>query len=153
MSKAQFSSLIAAPFETIWQVLMDEVEAPQNYNPGILASEIFERFHDGVLRLVKVPDADVREKVVFNYEKRQIQSNLVGHPSLVGVLTQSVFPHEDDGHAPSYRIDCTLEWDSIDESIDKMIRRNMETFFMRGLENVKRKAEAQARKEQAQGGK
>lgn len=145
MSKAQFSSLIAAPFDTIWQVLMDEVESPQDYNPGILGSEIIERFHDGVLRLVKVPDADVREKVVFDYSKRQIQSNLVGHPSLVGVLTQNVFPHEDDGKAPSYRIDCVLEWESIDESIDKMVRRNMETFFMIGLDNVKKKAEALAK--------
>lgn len=139
MSEAQFVCHINATFESIWKALMDEIEHPEVYNPGILGAKILERFHDGVLRSVNVPDAEVREKVVYDYDKRLIKSNLVGHPSLVGLLTKSIL--EDSG-ANRFRIECHFEWESIDERVDQMIRRNMEGFIMRGLAQVKANAES-----------
>ena len=44
---------------------MDEVENPHLYNRNIKGVEVLERFHDGILRVVSVPDAKVREKFVF----------------------------------------------------------------------------------------
>jgi hypothetical protein len=142
MSQASFTCHIKAPFKVIWDTLMDEIEHPQTYNSGILGAKIIERFHDGVLRSVGVPDANVREKVVFNYDKRRIQSNLVGHPSLVGILTKTIKPTEDD--SLGFIIHCDFEWESTDEKVDQMIRRNMEGFIMRGLDHVRTVAEKNA---------
>lgn len=139
MSQAQFTCQVHAPFERIWQTLMDEIEHPQDYNPGILGAKILERFHDGVLRSVSVPDADVREKIVYDYDKRQITSNLVGHPSLVGLLTKVIKEKEDQ--PGTFIIESHFEWESVDEKVDQMIRRNMESFIMRGLDHVKLRAE------------
>ncbi|MFW7379061.1 MAG: SRPBCC family protein [Oligoflexus sp.] len=139
MSQAQFTCQIHAPFERIWRTLMDEIEHPESYNPGILGVQILERFHDGVLRSVSVPDADVREKVVYDYDKRKIQSSLVGHPSLVGILTKEI--KEDETNPGCFQIESNFEWESVDEKVDMMIRRNMEAFIMRGLDQVRKKAE------------
>lgn len=139
MSKAQFNCTIHAPFEQIWQTLMHELDHPDEFNEGILGVRILERFNDGVLRSVTVPDADVREKVVYDYEKRTLVSSLVGHPSLVGALTRKlVATNEVD---TEYEVQCFFEWESNDTSVDDMIRRNMESFIMSGLKRVKSIAE------------
>lgn len=140
MSEAKFSCAIKADFEKIWQALMEEIETPQSFNPGILGVKIIERFHDGVLRQVSVPDADVREKVVFDYEKRTVKSQLVGHPSLVGMLTKKIVT--DPKESAQFLIECEFEWESVDERVDEMIRRNMQEFISRGLQTVKARAEA-----------
>ena len=137
MSEAHFKCTVSAPIDKLWQILIDEVEHPQEYNEGILGVRILERFNDGVLRSVKVPDADVREKVTFNYEGKTIESKLVGHPSLVGVIRKTLKPLSED----QWEVESTVLWESIDDRVDGMIRRNMETFITAGLQSVKSKAE------------
>ena len=140
MSEAKFSCAIQADFEKIWQALMEEIETPQSFNPGILGVKIIERFHDGVLRQVSVPDADVREKVVFDYDKRSLRSQLVGHPSLVGVLKKQIVV--DPTNPNGFLIEGEFEWESVDEKVDEMIRRNMQGFISQSLQMVKKRAEA-----------
>lgn len=139
MSQAQFNCTIHASFEQIWQTLMHELDHPDEFNEGILGVRILERFNDGVLRSVTVPDADVREKIVYDYDKRTLVSNLVGHPSLVGALTRKIVAKNDLDN--EYDVQCFFEWESTDASVDDMIRRNMETFIMSGLKRVKLIAE------------
>ena len=74
MSNLSFKCEVKAPLEQLWNTLMDEVEHPDSYNSGILGVDILERFHDGVLRSVKVPDADVREKVLFDFKNLTVES-------------------------------------------------------------------------------
>lgn len=139
MSTESFKCVVKAPIDEIWKTLMDEVERPDCYQSGILGVEILEHFHEGVLRSVKVPDADVREKVKFNFDKKTVESKLVGHPSLVGSITKSIMPNiETPG---SFILESQITWETFDERVDNMIRRNMADFINRGLEQVKSKAE------------
>ena len=140
MSVLSFSCTVHAPMENIWNTLMDEVEHPEAYNAGILGVSILERFHDGVLRSVQVPDADVREKVIFDYENKVVESKLVGHPSLVGVIKKVISPSTT--HPQSFVLESHIQWEAIDDRVDGMIRRNMESFITKGLEQVKERAEA-----------
>ncbi|SMF62090.1 hypothetical protein [Pseudobacteriovorax antillogorgiicola] len=140
MSVISFKCTVQAPIENIWKTLMDEVEHPDAYNNGILGVSILERFHDGVLRSVKVPDADVREKVLYDYENKTVESKLVGHPSLVGVIRKVISPNIEDPQ--SHILESHIEWETIDDRVDGMIRRNMESFITKGLERVKERAEA-----------
>ena len=139
MAHATFHCTVTAPFDILWETLMDEVENPHQYNPNIKGVEVIERFHDGILRVVSVPDADVREKVVFNYKKGEIQSNLVGHPSLVGTIIKVVKPVA--GRDNAFTLESELEWQSTDTRVDTMVRRKVERFVMNGLNEVKLKAE------------
>ena len=139
MTHASFRCTVNAPFDIVWETLMDEVENPHLYNRNIKGVEVLERFHDGILRVVSVPDAEVREKVVFTYKKGEIESNLVGHPSLVGTIFKAIRPIKDQEHC--YLLESELKWQSTDNRIDNMVRRNVERFVMNGLNEVKNKAE------------
>ena len=138
MSTQSYECAIRSSMEDLWSVLMDEVENPQEYSDTILAVEILERFHDGILRLLSVPDARVREKVIFDYGRRRIASALVGHPSLVGHISKQILPGKQPGELILH---STLEWKSTDEAVDQMIRRNIGGFVRDEQEKVRRRAE------------
>ena len=140
MSVVSFKCEVSAPVEQVWKTLMDEVEHPDSYNSGFLGVSIIERFADGVLRSVKVPDAEIREKVLINYKNHSIESKLVGHPSLVGVIRKSIRPLENNDKIQV--LESEITWETIDDRVDGMIRRNMEGFITTTLEEIKKKAEA-----------
>lgn len=137
MTKATFQCVVSSEFDVLWKVLMDEIEHPENYNPGIKAVEIIERFNNGVLRCVSVPDADVRERVEFKYDQGLIVSTMVGHPQLEGVIKRTI-SKADDGLV----LESQVEWQSVDQKVDQMLRRNVENFVMNGFGQVKVVAEA-----------
>jgi hypothetical protein len=139
MSQGFFSCTINAPFDKIWDILMDEVENPQRYSDKILDVKILERFHDGVLRLVSVRDADVRERVEYNYQRKEITSTLVGHPNLNGKITKRITSAVPD--EPPFKVDSEIDWQSNDSEVASMIRRNMESFATTSLTKVKELAE------------
>lgn len=138
MSDIKFRCTINAPLDSIWSTLMDEIEHPDSYNGGILGAAVLERFHDGILRSIQVPDADIREKVVFNFDRKTIESRLVGHPSLVGRIVKVIVPQDRD---QSYVLESQIHWETTDDRVDGMIRRNMEAFITTSLENVRLRAE------------
>lgn len=140
MANANFRCEVKAPFDILWKTLIDEVENPHQYNPRIKGAQILERFHDGVLRTVAVPDADVRERVTFKYDKKEIISTIVGHPQLVGNILKKVTPKVRESN--QWILECVLEWESTDDGVEKMIRRNIESFAMSGLDQVRIRAEA-----------
>ena len=129
---------IQCSMETLWSVLMDEVEHPEQYSNTIMDVEILERFHDGILRCLSVPDAKVREKVIFDYNRRRIDSSLVGHPSLVGHISKQILP---GGKPGELILRCTLEWKSTSATVDRMIRRNIGDFIRDEQEKVRRRVE------------
>ena len=146
MSTERFECRIQSSMKTLWSVLMDEVEHPQEYSNTILDVEILERFHDGILRCLTVPDAKIREKVIFDYDRRRIDSSLVGHPSLVCHISKQILPGEEPG---VLILRSTLEWKSIDDSVDQMIRRNIADFVKDEQEKVKRRVANVTQSDQA----
>ena len=139
LSERHYRSEVKAPFEQSWKALMDEIEHPEHFNPGILKSKILERFNNGVLRVVSVPDADVREKITFDYNTGTISSQLVGHPVLVGVIQKTLrkLPDQDN----CLILESHIELESNNEAVDSMIRRNVERFVKQSLEAVRSTAE------------
>lgn len=144
MAHASFQCKVDAPFEVLWKILLDEVEHPNHFNPGIHGAQVLERFPDGILRVVAVPDADVRERVEFHYDKGEIKSTFVGHPQLVATILKTVRPVGANAKGP-LALTCELEWQSTHEGVDRMIRRNMEAFVMSGLDQVRVRAEKEAK--------
>lgn len=146
MTTERYDCRIRSSMDSLWSVLMDEVEHPEEYSNTITDVEVLERFHDGILRCLSVPDAKVREKVIFDYERRRIDSSLVGHPSLVCHISKQILPGNEAGELI---LRSTLEWKSTDESVDQMIRRNIADFVKDEQEKVKRRVENVTQSEQA----
>ena len=136
MAKAAYQCQVHSDFNRLWDVLLDEIEHPDKYNPGIKGVKIIERFNNGVLRCISVPDAEVRERITFRYEEGEITSTLVGHPQLEGCIRKLV-KNTDLGTT----LESFIEWQSTDDNVDQMLRRNVENFIMNGLGQVKIVAE------------
>ena len=134
-----YDTKIRASFENVWNIMMDEIEHPDVYSKNILKVKVLERFHNGVLRVVSVPDADVRQRITFEYEQGTMVSELVGHPSLVGTITESL--HKGLPADSETTLRCNVEWESIDTGVGEMIRRNVERFFAERTQRVKARAE------------
>ncbi len=139
LSERHYRSEVAASFEHAWKALMDEMEHPEHFNRGILKSKILERFNSGILRVVSVPDADVREKITFDFETGTIESHLVGHPVLVGVITKKLSAIPSD--PKRLILESHIEWESNNQAVDSMIRRNVERFVTQSMQAVKSTAE------------
>lgn len=140
MSQATFRCQVHASAETLWNILIDEAERPDSFSDTIKNSKILERFHNGLLRSVQVPDAEVREKIIFDFNAKTITSNLVGHPQLVGIIKKTF---REDPTQPGVQIlENSLEWESNDNRVEAMLKRNVANFVMDSLDHVKNKAEA-----------
>lgn len=137
MATVDFQCEVKSDYDHLWKSLIAELEHPEQFNKGILKSTIIERFNNGVLRKIAVPDADIREKIEYEYEKGIVRSSLVGHADLVGVIEKKIVRGENGVHKLSSRI----EWESKSERVDSMIRRNVEKFMSQTLESVKARAE------------
>ncbi|MBC7659965.1 MAG: DUF1857 family protein [Chitinophagaceae bacterium] len=141
MATIDFQCEVKADFDHLWKSLIAELEHPEQFNQGIMQSKILERFNNGVLRTVSVPDADVREKITFQYEKGIVSSHLVGHADLVGVIEKRIRQSPDK---PGFcLLSSHIEWESKSDRVDSMIRRNVERFVTQTLEAVKRRAESE----------
>lgn len=137
MASYQFCCEIAASKDKLWQTLMDEVDNPQDFNNTILSATILERFHSGVLRVIQIPDATIRERVEFDFEDGEIVSRLIDHPEVSGVIKKQLkveAPHKIALH-------CAIQWDSTSGKINDMIQRNVETFVLDTVNTVKKRAQ------------
>ena len=140
MATIDFQCEVKTSYDHLWKSLIAEIEHPEQFNQGIMQSKILERFNNGVLRTITVPDADVREKITYQYEQGVVSSHLVGHADLVGVIEKRIRQHPDK---PGIcLLSSHIEWESKSERVDSMIRRNVERFVTQTLEAVKRRAEA-----------
>lgn len=138
MATVDFQCEVKADYDHLWKSLIAELEHPEQFNKGIMQSRILERFNNGVLRSISVPDADVREKITYTYEKGLVSSQLVGHADLVGVIEKRI----QKGSNGICILSSHIEWESKSERVDSMIRRNVEKFVTQTLESVKKRAEA-----------
>lgn len=138
MASYQFCCEIAASKETLWQTLMAEVDNPEQFNGTILTASILERFHSGVLRVINIPDATIRERVEFNFDDGEIVSRLIDHPEVSGIIKKRLQVDS----AEQTTLHCAIEWDSTSGKINDMIHRNVETFVLDTINTVKARAEA-----------
>lgn len=138
MASYQFCCEIAASKDALWQTLMDEVDNPQEFNSTIQSATTLERFHSGVLRVIEIPDATIRERVEFSFEDGEIISRLLDHPQVSGVIKKQLTID-----APGQTtLNCSIQWDSTSGKIDAMIQRNVEAFVLDTVNTVKSRAES-----------
>lgn len=116
---------------------MDEVDDPQEFNSTIKTASVLERFHSGVLRVIEIPDATIRERIEFDFDEGEIVSRLIDHPEVSGVIRKRLQVGDSDKIA----LHCSIEWDSTSGKINDMIHRNVETFVLDTVNSVKTRAE------------
>lgn len=91
MPEARHSEVVDATPEAVWALLMDKMENPSKYVPGVQECRILRK--DGpysMLRRMKTGDFEVEEEIVADAEHRSVDFVLVDHPFYTGKVTNVI---------------------------------------------------------------
>ena len=84
--------LVHAQPTTVWDVLLDEVENPQNYLHGVESVRITERSPEGVVREMQWDGRAVKERIVAEGTEQRIVHELLDHPLYAGRILTRLAP-------------------------------------------------------------
>ncbi|BBD70580.1 ethyl tert-butyl ether degradation EthD [Nostoc commune NIES-4072] len=88
---ATYSIPVNAPLETVWDVLLDKMQNPQPYIPHVVEEfKILERYNNGILRKIRTPRMQMKEKVTVDEQAKKVIFTLVDHPLFTGELSNQV---------------------------------------------------------------
>lgn len=95
---------------TVWRLLVDKIENPQPYVPGVRSVEILERRADSVLRHMVTDQLDLTERITRDARRLEIVFTLVDHPRYVGSVTNRIEPGETGNRS---RLTFTIDWHEV----------------------------------------
>ena len=79
MRHTSFSAYIYAPKEIVWKLMVDKIENPGYYLPGVLDVRIMERHGHTLMREVKAQGMFMKEIVTIDEPHGEIQYALLEH--------------------------------------------------------------------------
>jgi alkylhydroperoxidase/carboxymuconolactone decarboxylase family protein YurZ/catechol 2,3-dioxygenase-like lactoylglutathione lyase family enzyme/ketosteroid isomerase-like protein len=101
-----FSSAVNASAETIWQAWLD-----QTYTEKFT---ILERYSDGVLRQVRMPGMEMKQRITIDQQANTVTINVVDHPLFTGRFINYLFASQEPGGLPI--ITYTIDLQPVNES-------------------------------------
>jgi ribosome-associated toxin RatA of RatAB toxin-antitoxin module len=88
----QFSTVVNASLEKVWEHLIYKIEKPENFVPGVSDVEIIEKKDDFVIRQMKITQESgisiLKEKITFIPFK--VRFLLVDHPKYEGYVDNDI---------------------------------------------------------------
>lgn len=138
-----YRTLVHAQPDTVWKVLLDRVENPQNYLHGVDGVRVVERSAGGIVRELKWEGKTVREKIVTDRGQYRIAAELLEHPLYAGtVVTRAVPTSVQNPMSPLYlETEVRLERKSF--HVEGLVKTEEEMIadIEKELQAVKEKAE------------
>lgn len=136
-------TLVHAQVETVWDVLLDRVENPQNYLHGVEGVQIIERSAAGIERELTWEGKTVRERIVPEKELSRITVEFREHPLYVGTIVTRLVPSSvQNPMAPLY-LEAELRLERKSFHLEGMVGTEAEMIadLEKELEAIKQKAE------------
>jgi ribosome-associated toxin RatA of RatAB toxin-antitoxin module len=97
MMDGSFTSPIDAAPETVWALLKERVEHPEQFTEGLKEAKMLEQSPSGVLRELSFGARSWKERVTVEENEHRITYELVEHPTLEGDLVHQFLPREGGG--------------------------------------------------------
>lgn len=89
---AQFSTIVKASLEKVWEHLLLKIEHPENFVPGVSNVVVLEKSADFIIREMTVTTAEattvLKEKITFVPYK--VRFELLEHPKLEGFVDNDI---------------------------------------------------------------
>jgi hypothetical protein len=79
-------ALVHAQPDTLWNVLMDRLENPGEYTPGVTEARIVERTDEVAVREMRLHGHTVKEKIIIRPYAREMRHELIEHPQFTGFI-------------------------------------------------------------------
>ncbi len=138
-----FRTLVHAQFDTVWRLLLDRIETPQNYMHGVEDAKIVERSATGIIRELRWEGNTIREKIVADETAHTITQDILEHPLYSGSTVIHALPTSvQNPMAPLYlEVDVRLERKSF--KVEQLVKTEAEMVadIEKELQAVKEKAE------------
>ncbi len=91
MPYATYKTNVNSSVKTLWDLLMDKIENPQRYVPGVVSVKILSKNGKEVLREMASDSFTVTEKITWNEETKEIIFTLVDHPLFRGRVINKIW--------------------------------------------------------------
>lgn len=82
--------LVHAEYDTIWNLLLDRLQHPERYTPGVSETRILEKSDDVMLREMKLHGSLVKERITVKPHDSEIDHELLEHPQFTGKIVMRI---------------------------------------------------------------
>jgi uncharacterized protein (DUF302 family) len=147
MRKISYSCEVHAALDTVWKLLVEKVEQPQSYLPGVVQSRILQHYGNGVLREIKSEGMLIKEKVVIDKTHGEIHYFLLEHPLFTGRVVNRVVPSSVQSPVAPQLLTIEVDWVPKDEEAERMIQTVIPEQIQSEVLTLKQRAEALEREE------
>ena len=147
MRKISFSCEVHAALDTVWKLLIEKVEQPQSYMPGVVQSRILQHYGNGVLREIKGEGLLIKEKVVIDKAHGEIHYFLLEHPLFTGRVVNRVVASSVQSPVAPQLLTIEVDWIPKDEKAEQLIQSAIPSQIQSEVLTLKQRAEAMEREE------
>lgn len=147
MRKISYSVEVHAALDTIWKLLLEKVEQPQTYLPGVIQSRILQHYGNGVLREIRGEGLLIKEKVVIDKPHGEVHYFLLEHPLFTGRVVNRVVPSSVQSPVAPQVVTFEADWVPKDEQAERMIQSAIPEQIQNEVMDLKQKAEALEKEE------
>ena len=142
MRKISYSCEVHAALDTVWKLLIEKVEQPQSYMPGVVQSRILQHYGNGVLREIKGDGLLIKEKVVIDKAHGEVHYFLLEHPLFTGRVVNRVVPSSVQSPVAPQVLTIEVDWTPKDEEAEQLIQSTIPDQIQSEVLTLKQKAEA-----------
>ncbi|OGU07082.1 MAG: hypothetical protein A2075_05585 [Geobacteraceae bacterium GWC2_58_44] len=147
MRKISYSCEVHAALDTVWKLLIEKVEQPQSYMPGVVQSRILQHYGNGVLREIKGEGMLIKEKVVIDKAHGEIHYFLLEHPLFTGRVVNRVVASSVQSPVAPQLLTIEVDWIPKDEQAEQLIQSAIPDQIQSEVLTLKQRAEAMEREE------
>lgn len=108
MPQASFAAPVNAPIAELWALLLDKIEHPDKYVPGVSQVKILEKTETAVLREMTAGDLTLKEWITWDEKNLEVCFTLVEHPRFSGDVINKIIVS--DRAAEPISLEFRLHW-------------------------------------------
>ena len=142
LRKISFGTNVQAPFETIWELMLDRIE--HQPDPALKEVRIIERQNGFLVREVRARWLLIRERVTIDKGKREIRYAMEEHPLFFGSATLRAVPLSRQSPVSPVHLSMVVDWAPKSEEAERTIVETMPAEIQQEVLSIKEEAEARA---------
>jgi ribosome-associated toxin RatA of RatAB toxin-antitoxin module len=143
MLTTTYKTLVHAQPDTVWGLLVDSLDNPQRYLPGIEESKVIARSADEVVREMKTKGMTIRERVAIHKKEWELDSEFLEHPLYRGTTAIRLVPTSVQNPMAPLHLEVNLRLERRSFHLEGMVKAEEEMVagIRQEMETLRAKAE------------
>lgn len=141
MRETTFSTPVYARLETVWKILLDKMEHPEHFIPGVEETKILDRFEGGLVREIRTNGMTIRERAMIDESGGEIRYEIMEHPLFTGFIVNRVVPTSRQSPVAPQNLTFELNWIPKADEGEAALREEMTQAMQAAVLTIKEIAE------------